>query len=173
MIPAGKGGSRSTRHAMGGLHSAIALVALLGALSSVPHAVAQQPATDVSNQQAYEVSSQLRCVVCQNLSVADSPSEMAAQMRGIVRERLAAGDRPDQVIQYFVDRYGEWILLSPKRRGFTLLVWIFPVVAVAVGLVVVGVLIARWTRRSPRASAVPTVDRAMSERIRREMEREA
>ena len=88
--------------------------------------LAQPPATNVDDARMYEVGSQLRCVVCQNLSVADSPSEMAHQMRGIVRDRLAAGDTPDQVIQYFVDKYGEWILLKPRRHGFNWLVWLAP-----------------------------------------------
>ena len=130
---------------------------------------AQPPARPVSDAVAYQIASELRCVVCQNLSVADSPSEMAAQMRAIVRERLAAGDSPEQVREYFVERYGEWILLAPRRRGFNLVVWGFPIVAVVVGLVVVGALLRRWTRR-PVATPVG-VDAAMSERIRRELER--
>ena len=132
---------------------------------------AQQPArpASVSEQVVYEVASELRCVVCQNLSVADSPSEMAAQMRAIVRERLAAGDSPEQVREYFVARYGEWILLAPRRRGFNLLVWGFPIAAVVVGFVAVAFLLRRWTRRP--APAPPGIDAAMSERIRRELER--
>ena len=91
---------------------------------------AQQPARPVAADEAlvYEVASDLRCVVCQNLSVADSPSEMAGQMRAIVRERLAAGESPAQVRAYFVARYGDWILLAPPRRGFTLIVWVVPYV---------------------------------------------
>jgi cytochrome c-type biogenesis protein CcmH len=131
---------------------------------------AQQPARPVDEQQVYAVASELRCVVCQNLSVADSPSEMANQMRAIVRERLAAGESPAQVRQYFVERYGDWILLSPPRRGFTLLVWVAPLVAVLIGLGLVAMLLRRWTRR-PRP-APPPVDAAMSERIRRELEQE-
>ena len=145
---------------------------LPGVLLAASIAVAQQPATSVDDHLAYEVASKLRCVVCQNLSVADSPSEMAAQMRQIVRERLAAGDRPDQVIQYFVDRYGEWILLEPRRRGFTLLVWLGPVVAVIIGLGVAAVVVRRWTRRARSAAPVSAVDPVMSERIRRELESE-
>src|SRR5262245_40667699 len=136
-------------------------------------ALAQQPATHVGEQAVHDIAAQLRCVVCQNLSVADSPSEMASQMRAVIRERLAAGERPDQVVQYFVDKYGEWILLAPRRQGFTLLVWLAPAIAVGVGLVVVGILITRWTRkRPPEATAQPTTA-AMRERIRREMEGEA
>jgi cytochrome c-type biogenesis protein CcmH len=138
-------------------------------LSALPVG-AQQAARPVDEQQVYAVASELRCVVCQNLSVADSPSEMAGQMRAIVRERLAAGESPAQVRQYFVERYGDWILLSPPRRGFTLLVWVAPLVAVLIGLGLVAMLLRRWTRR-PRP-APPLVDAAMSERIRRELEQE-
>ncbi|HEX2439132.1 MAG TPA: cytochrome c-type biogenesis protein [Methylomirabilota bacterium] len=148
----------------------IALVlALLLALGAGP-AAAQTAPRAVDEQQVYAVASELRCVVCQNLSVADSPSEMAGQMRAIVRERLAAGETPAQVRQYFVTRYGDWILLAPPRRGFTLLVWLAPWAAVLVGLIVVSLLVRRWTSR-PRPAPAP-IDPAMRERIRREMEQE-
>jgi cytochrome c-type biogenesis protein CcmH len=149
------------------------VVALALAVAAVP-ALAQQPALHVNEREVYEVAAQLRCVVCQNLSVADSPSEMANQMRGIVRERLAAGETPPQVLQYFVDKYGQWILLSPRRQGFTLLVWIAPFAAVAIGLALVAVLLWRWTRggRARRGAPPIAVEPAMSERIRREMEAE-
>jgi cytochrome c-type biogenesis protein CcmH len=101
---------------------------------------------------------------------------MAQQMRGIVRERLAAGDSPEQVIQYFVDKYGEWILLAPRRHGFNWLVWIAPFAAIALGLVLFAVVVRRWTqRRQARLAApaaAPALDPAMRERIRREMELE-
>lgn len=140
---------------------------LLGAAPAAAQAPAPRP---VDEQQVYAVASELRCVVCQNLSVADSPSEMAGQMRAIVRERLAAGETPAQVRQYFVTRYGDWILLAPPRRGFTLLVWVAPLAAVLVGVVVLALLLRRWTRR-PRPAPAP-VDAGMRERIRREMEQE-
>jgi cytochrome c-type biogenesis protein CcmH len=142
------------------------VLVLLGALP----ASAQQPSRPVDDRQVHEVAADLRCVVCQNLSVADSPSEMATQMRAIVRERLAAGETPAQVRQYFVERYGDWILLSPPRQGFTLVVWVAPLVAVLVGMGLVALLLRRWTRE--RRPPPPPVDAAMSERIRRELERE-
>lgn len=147
----------------------LTFVAVLLALAMAAPAAAQQPAAHATEQTVYEVASQLRCVVCQNLSVADSPSEMAGQMRAIVRDRLAAGESPEQVRQYFVDRYGEWILLAPRRRGFNLVVWGVPVAAVAVGLAVTIMLLRRWTRAGRARAAVPAVDAAMSARIRREM----
>jgi cytochrome c-type biogenesis protein CcmH len=144
------------------------LVWLLVALAAVP--VSAQPlATNVEDARLYEVAAQLRCVVCQNLSVADSPSEMAQQMRVIIRERLAAGESPAQITQYFVEKYGEWILLSPRRSGFNLLVWGFPIAAIAIGLIVFAVLLRRWTSRA-RATMTPAVDGAMSEWIRRDLE---
>ncbi|MBI1736633.1 MAG: cytochrome c-type biogenesis protein CcmH [Candidatus Rokubacteria bacterium] len=153
--------------------AAALLLLLLSAgvgLAPPPAARAQQPATPVAEREVYEIASQLRCVVCQNLSVADSPSEMANQMRGLVRERLAAGDSREQVMQYFVDRYGEWILLAPRREGFTLLVWVAPVVAVLAGLGIVVLVLRRWTRTP--ATAPAAVDPAMRDRIRREIDAE-
>ena len=149
-----------------------AALALAIGLAAAPAALhAQHPAHHAEDQVVYEIAAQLRCVVCQNLSVADSPSEMASQMRSLIKERLAAGDRPELVVRYFVDKYGEWVLLSPPRRGFTLLVWVVPALAVPIGFGIVALLLRRWTRR-PAVAAVP-VDPAMSERIRREMERQA
>ncbi|HSE93251.1 MAG TPA: cytochrome c-type biogenesis protein CcmH [Methylomirabilota bacterium] len=153
---------------------ATGVLAALSLIGTVTPGLAQQPARHVDEQEAHEIAARLRCVVCQNLSVADSPSEMASQMRGVIRERLATGQRPEQVVQYFVDKYGEWILLEPRRSGFTLLVWVVPPVAAVVGLAVVAVLLGRWTRRGRAARrAEAPVDPAMAERIRREMEREA
>ena len=125
-------------------------------------------AGSVREEQVREIASELRCVVCQNLSVADSPSEMANQMRGIIRERLAAGESPEQVVAYFVDKYGEWILLSPRRQGFNLLVWTVPFLGLAAGLMAIAILTRRWSRRSLAATAEP-VDPALRERIAREL----
>ena len=145
------------------------LVWLLVTLAAVP-VCAQPLAANFEEARLYEVAAQLRCVVCQNLSVADSPSEMAQQMRVIIRERLAAGESPAQITQYFVDKYGEWILLSPRRSGFNLLVWGFSIAAIAVGLIVFALLLRRWTSRA-RATMTPSaVDAAMSEWIRRDLE---
>ena len=151
---------------------AAAAVLLAAILVTAPSAPAQQPATHLGQEAVYEIASQLRCVVCQNLSVADSPSEMAQQMRAIIRERLAAGETPDQVVQYFVERYGEWILLAPRRRGFTLLVWLLPPLALLAGLGVLAIVLRKWTRRRPTSRGTGVaVDAAMRERIRHELER--
>jgi len=130
---------------------------------------ATPPPGSVNEEAVQEIAAQLRCVVCQNLSVADSPSETANQMRRIIRERLRAGDRPDQVVAYFVDRYGEWILLSPRPQGFSLLVWVAPFAGTFAGLVGLILLMRRWSRRSASAAPATRVDPDTRERIRREM----
>ena len=153
------------------MRRATALLALLMAVGVLGTGLVLA-AAPVDEQTVHAIATQLRCVVCQSLSVADSPSETAHQMRDIIRERLAAGETPEQVIAYFVARYGDWILLAPPRRGFTLLVWVVPYVGLVLGLVVVAVAIRRWSRVSAGRAAAPPpeVDAATRERIRREME---
>ena len=151
------------------LGSKILLVALAVSAAAAGAAIAAAPAAvPVDERVVHELAAQLRCVVCQTLSVADSPSETANQMRQIIRERLAAGETPEQVRQYFVQRYGEWILLAPPKEGFNLLVWAVPFVGLAAGLVLVVIVLRRWSRKPVAVPSTP-VDPAMRERIRREM----
>jgi cytochrome c-type biogenesis protein CcmH len=89
------------------------------------------------HQRTQEVASLLRCPVCQGLSVADSPSEMALNMKGQVRELLARGYTQEQILAYFERSYGQFVLLKPKFTGVSAAVWILPLLAVAIGVVVV------------------------------------
>jgi cytochrome c-type biogenesis protein CcmH len=157
------------RRGLAGTAAAAVLAAASAWAAQPPPAAAPAPAAaQINEQTVHDVASQLRCVVCQSLSVADSPSETANQMRGIIRERLAAGESPEQIRAYFVEKYGDWILLSPPKSGFTLLVWVLPFVGLGIGLVLVAVLVRRWSR-APRAAVPTQLDPAVRERIRREM----
>jgi cytochrome c-type biogenesis protein CcmH len=100
-----------------------------------------------------EIAAELRCVVCQNLSVADSPSEMAQQMRAIVREQLQAGKSPEQIKEFFVSKYGEWVLLKPKTTGFSALLWILPYTVLALGVLAGLWFIRRWVAKTKTAAA--------------------
>ena len=91
------------------------------------------------------VASQLRCPVCQGLSIQDSPSELARSMRSLVRDQLAQGKSPEQVKAYFVSKYGEWILLAPAARGFNLLAYAAPLIIVLGGAAVIVLAVRRWT----------------------------
>jgi cytochrome c-type biogenesis protein CcmH len=97
------------------------------------------------------LGSRMRCPVCQGLSIADSPSASALAMLSQVRDLLARGYSEDQVLDYFVSAYGEFVLLQPTARGFNLVVWIAPLAAVAIG----AGLIARRLRSARRAGAPP------------------
>jgi cytochrome c-type biogenesis protein CcmH len=105
-----------------------------------------------------EIATELRCVVCQNLSVADSPSEMAQQMRAVVREQLEAGKTPDQIKDFFVSKYGEWVLLKPKTTGFSAILWILPYVALVLGIIAALWFVRRASKskRGPSGEAQPS-----------------
>ena len=114
-------------------------------------AMAQSPGLTDEELEARtaQLASQLRCVVCQGQSLQDSPSELAQQMRALVKEQLAAGKSPDEVKRYFVDKYGEWILLEPQARGFNYVVWLLPPIVLIVGGVLLALRMRRWASSQP------------------------
>ena len=131
----------------------ICVVALFGAPLSAqpPSAPRPAPRADTSlDRRTRELASQLRCPVCQGLSINDSPAELAVEMKGVVREQLAAGKSPGEVRQYFIEKYGEWVLLEPDPRGFNMLVYAIPVLALVGG----GAFVWRYVRRLTRRDDV-------------------
>jgi cytochrome c-type biogenesis protein CcmH len=125
------------------------------------------PAPDIE-EQTRAISAELRCVVCQNLSVADSPSEMAQQMRASVREQLQAGKSPQEIKDFFVSKYGEWVLLSPTNTGFNRLLWWLPLTVLIIGSITALLLARRWAARKAHRIA-PQVDPSVAARLRKEM----
>ena len=92
------------------------------------------------------IAKQLRCPICESVSVADSPSELAGQMRGVIRRKLEQGESDADILAYFVERYGDGVLTEPPRRGLALAVWLGPVLALLAGAAVLAVLLLRWSR---------------------------
>jgi cytochrome c-type biogenesis protein CcmH len=124
----------------------IALAALL-ALGGLVAVMALRPGGAPSQGEvARQIAAELRCPDCQGLSVADSNSPSALEIRGQIDAQLIAGRSPDQVRQRFVDRYGEWILLSPTAP----IAWLLPF---GVLLAAIAILVA-WIWRA-RGTAVP------------------
>jgi cytochrome c-type biogenesis protein CcmH len=140
------------------LAAAVAVVATAAVLAS---ARADGPRT--LEERAAALAAELRCPVCDNLSVADSPSRLAGEMREEIATRLREGGSDDEVRAFFVDRYGEWVLLDPPRQGLNLVPFLFPIAAVVAGL---ALWVAVVRRRPPRESS------SASDADRRRIERE-
>jgi cytochrome c-type biogenesis protein CcmH len=138
---------------------------------TVPRDSVRDPAFE---RRVHEVAAMLRCPVCLNLSVADSPSELAQDMRNVVRERLSGGDTEQQVLAYFVQRYGEWVLMKPTTRGVNILVWVLPGVVILAGGALVLLAMQRWTRRSgaPAAAVIDEIPEEDLRKVREAMARE-
>lgn len=94
-----------------------------------------------------DVASELRCPVCQGLSINDSPAELAVQMKDLIRDQLASGKTPEEVRAYFIARYGEWVLLAPEPKGVNLAVYVLPVLALLIGGVMIAFAVRRWLPR--------------------------
>lgn len=112
------------------------------------------------DRQVRDIASKLRCVVCQGLSLQDSPSDLAQEMRAVIRTRLEAGETPDEVLAYFESGYGEWILMEPKAEGFNLAVYLLPILAVLGGGLFLMVAGRRWLRSSGPSGPSAGIDEA-------------
>jgi cytochrome c-type biogenesis protein CcmH len=115
----------------------VAFVAL-AVFANAPAGWAVQPGEMLSDpvleKRARTLSSELRCLVCQNQSIDDSDAPLAADLRRVVRERLVAHDTDTQVIDYIVARYGEFVLLKPRFELSTVLLWLTPILVLLAGL---------------------------------------
>jgi cytochrome c-type biogenesis protein CcmH len=149
----------------------IAALALAAALLSLL-AMARPASAPTLDQRAQEVAASLKCPVCHDLSVADSPAPVAAEMRKQIRERLAEGRTPDQVRAEFVASYGDWILIAPPRRGVNWVAWLGPGVLAAVALLLAALALRAWTHSrpesgAPRPSPEPADRRLLAEALAR------
>jgi cytochrome c-type biogenesis protein CcmH len=144
----------------------LGLAAVLAAAVVVVVALARAPTATSPKEKGAAIAAELRCPTCEALSVADSPSRSAAEIRRQIAAQLEAGRTPAEVKQYFVDRYGEWILLAPASP----VAWLAPplVVAAAAAALAAWLLRGRGRERAD-GSAGTTSDRAR-DRVREEAE---
>lgn len=117
--------------------------------------------TSVDNVAA-EIASQLRCPVCRNQSVLESSSALAREMHRLIREKLEEGESPEAVTEYFVGKYGEWVLLKPEPSGINLLVYLLPLALVVLAAGVLQGRIRSWVRAgtASRMATLPVVREA-------------
>ena len=114
---------------------ALLLAAPAAADSSLPaaHWANTQLSDPAREAQAKRLMETLRCLVCQGQSIADSDAEMAGDMRALVRQRIAGGERPDQVRDWLVARYGDYVTYDPPFSATTAPLWLAPLVLLAIG----------------------------------------
>lgn len=128
----------------------------LPALAVLPDEVLDDP---VLEGRARELSQGLRCLVCRNESIDESNADLARDLRLLVRERLVAGDSDEEVIQYLVDRYGEFVLLKPTLTGANLLLWIAGPVMAVFALLIAGLYL-RKRRQTGKADTLSAAEEA-------------
>jgi cytochrome c-type biogenesis protein CcmH len=120
-------------------------------------AFAQAPAAEVTSpdpvveRRMRELGEELRCLVCQNQTIADSTASLAVDLRNQLRGQIAQGRSDDEIRAYMVDRYGDFVLYRPPWRARTALLWLGPFLLVAVGAAVFYIVV----RRRPAATPAP------------------
>lgn len=113
-------------------------------------------------RETQRVGSLLRCPVCQGMSVADSPAEMAVNMKAQVQELLARGYTEEQILDYFEKSYGQFVLLRPKSK----ILWVLPLVALVLGVAIVAVKIRSLEKRQATSNPQPATDDPYLARVR-------
>src|SRR5438034_5347477 len=130
-------------------HSLLLFFVVVAIISSIwLYTFLVSPSKQTLDQRVHNVASQLKCLVCQGESVADSPATLSLQMRGVIRQQLQSGKSEQEVIQYFVSRYGDRILLSPPWQGLTLLAWLVPVALLLGGTLLLFFVLRNWHRQT-------------------------
>ena len=136
----------AARHPLAGLLALLFLVLAAPAFAVEPDEILDDP---VLEARARELSKGLRCLVCQNQDIDSSNAELAKDLRVLVRERLVAGDSDQEVLDYLVARYGDFVLLEPPFAPRTYLLWFGPLVILLLGSIAV---VAYFRHRAPRTA---------------------
>jgi cytochrome c-type biogenesis protein CcmH len=136
---------------------ALLLIAMIATLSYAEEGVptAADPALE---ERVKELSKELRCLVCQNETIADSRAELAVDLRNQIREKLRAGMSEAAIKQYMVERYGDFILYRPPVKPTTALLWIGPFVLLIAGIAALLLILKRRRAKQDIAGALSTQD---------------
>jgi len=146
----------------------LSLIFLSLCLPFAANAIDSKTFSDPQQQQAYEtLTSELRCLVCQNQTIADSNAELAADLRRQVYEMLQQGKSRDEIVQFMTDRYGDFVLYKPPFKAKTGLLWLGPVVFLVLGIIAVFLVVKRKkqavTRESGQAEKLAKIRRLLDE----------
>lgn len=124
----------------------------------------------ILEQRARDISKGLRCPVCQNESIDESSADLAADLRILVRERLVAGDNDQEVIDYIVNRYGEFVLLKPSTKGGNLILWLTAPILFLMASIIALAFVRRRTRTTGIQQNQESLTEAEQEKMRKIME---
>ena len=139
------------------------LAALLLALAGAAFAQSSEIARPdpVVEERLKGLAAELRCLVCQNQTIADSNAPLAVDLRNTIREQLAKGATEKEVVDFMTARYGDFVLYRPPFKGTTLLLWLGPFLLLALGVF----LFMRRVRKRPEAPALADEERARAARL--------
>jgi cytochrome c-type biogenesis protein CcmH len=123
---------------------------------------AQEPVEEVSDDEVNRVARELYCPICENTPLDVCETQACEDWRQLIREKLQAGQSDEDIIAYFADIYGERARAMPSTEGFSLIVWVAPVIVAIIGLIVFARLLRRWLARGAVAS--PTIPLAVADK---------
>jgi len=141
------------------------LVFVTNALAVNPDEILDDP---VLEQRARELSVNIRCLVCQNQSIDDSDAHLARDLRILVREKLVEGLTDEEIIDYLVERYGEFVLLKPRFGWHTLLLWGIPFIALLGGFFALFRVFSKPQKSEPTVTVLTKEEQAQLNSILKE-----
>jgi len=139
----------------------IILVGLIFLIPFVLHnmVIAQNPDEKAVQKTASEIYNNIMCPICAGQTIAQSSNETSRQMRELVLKMLRQGETKEEILEYFASRYGERILAKPNKKGFNLMLWVFPFVLVIFVGIGIYLMLRRWSEETP-AEKAPQIDKA-------------
>ncbi len=133
--------------------------------------MAQNPEDEALQKTAGELYDGIMCPICPGQTIGQSSNETSRQMRDLVLKKLRQGETKEEILEYFASRYGERILTKPKTEGFNVMLWFLPGVFGALAVIVIYLLIRRWSKRV-RVETVPPFEEAQLTEYEERMEKE-
>lgn len=156
------------------------LVSLMLGQGYAPQRQGLDPLEAEKEARVMRLGKQLRCAVCQGVSIADSPASMARAQLDKVRELVSENKSDDEIYAYFIERYGEWVLLQPTTGGLNSVLWLGPLALLGIGLIVIVMQSKKSAVMLPMpqsaataevASPAPTSDDALLAQVRADQEK--
>ena len=142
-------------------------LALLGPLAGLAREAPPAADDPALEQRLKDMASELRCLVCQNQSLADSNADLAIDLRNQVRAQMKAGKSDAEIRTWLTDRYGDFVLYRPPLKSSTVLLWLGPALLLALALAALAITLRRRRQRLAQAGELSDEERARAEALLR------